>query len=244
MNSSILCLTIVLFLSQGHGFRIKRQTVTKNDADAGAFGAGAGAGIGGLGRSTGIGNFENPFGAFAGLNLGRNSGDRIGAGCSGLTCGFKLGNFTFSTQQLLDAFGNVANTRNSNSRYSRGPDQRPQSDGDNNIEPLKESSGSPATAEGTGLDVRTAQVPTMRPQTFDPSSFWQQQQPADLFSNFQQRVQERFKNMRANAASFFGDGSLFAVPTIRTPQAGKLPSPSNDVLDKAPIDKNQKPDTK
>jgi len=195
----------------------------------------------GLGRSTGIGNFETnprdgpylPFGAFAGLNLGRNSGDRIGAGCSGLNCGFKLGNFTFSTQQLFDAFNSAANTRNSNSRYNRGPDKNAQSDGDNNLETLKGST----TVKDTDLDVRAAQAPM---PMFDPSSFWQQE-PANFFSNFQQRVQERFKSARNKAESMFGDGSLFTVPTIQTPQAGKLPSPSNDVLEKAPIGKDQKP---
>jgi len=68
MKSSILCLTLVLFISQGYGFSkfskvaakckvncvanvmilgLKRQTVTKNDANGEDFGAGAGAGIGG-----------------------------------------------------------------------------------------------------------------------------------------------------------------------------------------------------
>ncbi|OXA58697.1 hypothetical protein Fcan01_08444 [Folsomia candida] len=67
-----------------------------------------------LGRSAGIGNFQSdprnnpylPFGAFAGLNLGQRDGERVGAGCSGLTCGFQLGNLALSTRQLFDAVTN------------------------------------------------------------------------------------------------------------------------------------------
>ncbi|XP_021947650.1 uncharacterized protein LOC110845523 isoform X2 [Folsomia candida] len=85
-----------------------------NDFPANNFGAGAAAGIGGLGRSAGIGNFQSdprnnpylPFGAFAGLNLGQRDGERVGAGCSGLTCGFQLGNLALSTRQLFDAVTN------------------------------------------------------------------------------------------------------------------------------------------
>jgi len=97
--------------------RYRRQVTATGteEEDSGNFGAGAAAGIGGLGRSAGIGSFSanprtnpyNPFGAFAGLNLGQGGdGDKLGAGCSGLNCGFQLGNLALSTRQLFDAFTN------------------------------------------------------------------------------------------------------------------------------------------
>ncbi|ODM93907.1 hypothetical protein Ocin01_12778 [Orchesella cincta] len=84
------------------------------------FGIGAAAGIGGLTRSVGIGNFQAdpksdafaPWGAFAGLNLG--NGGRIGAGCSGLSCGVQLGQLVLATPQLLGIGRNFFNQQQNN----------------------------------------------------------------------------------------------------------------------------------
>ncbi|CAL8144424.1 unnamed protein product [Orchesella dallaii] len=95
----------------------------------------------GLTRSVGIGNFQAdtksdafaPWGAFAGLNLG--NGGRIGAGCSGLSCGVQLGQLVLATPQLLGIGRNFFDQQQNNVNRPDGkklPDEQASASNFNN----------------------------------------------------------------------------------------------------------------